>query len=129
MKYILRFLIFFHRWVGIALSVVFLLWFPSGIGMMYWGFPGVTAEDRLDHSPKLDPAKIVLSPEDAAEKAGIEPSPGQVRLNSFDGRPVYRFGGGGGRGGRNGRGRGGNGGLTPSCETLTSVGFADIKIS
>src|SRR5215472_11904463 len=71
MKYILRFLIFFHRWVGIALCVVFLLWFPSGIGMMYWGFPGVSAEDRLDHSPKLDPARIVLSPEEAAEKAGI----------------------------------------------------------
>jgi hypothetical protein len=30
-------------------------------------------------------------------RAGIErPSPAQTRLNSFDGRPVYRFGGGGG---------------------------------
>jgi hypothetical protein len=113
MTYILRFLIFFHRWVGIALCVVFLLWFPSGIGMMYWGFPGVSAEDRLDHSPKLDPAKIVLSPEEAAEKAGIEASPGQVRLNSFDGRPVYRFGGGGGRGGR----RGGDGGRIIYADT------------
>jgi len=103
-KYILRFLIFFHRWVGIALCVVFLLWFPSGIGMMYWGFPGVSAEDRLDRSPKLDPAKIALSPEQAAEKAGMQVNPGQVRLNSFDGRPVYRFGGGG-RGGRGGSGR------------------------
>src|SRR5262249_53006803 len=103
MKYILRFLIFFHRWVGIALSAVFLLWFPSGIGMMYWGFPGVSAEDRLDHSPKLDPSKILLSPEEAAGKAGLQASPAQVRLNSFDGRPVYRFGGGG-RGGRNGGG-------------------------
>jgi hypothetical protein len=104
MKYILRFLIFLHRWVGIALCVVFLLWFPSGIGMMYWGFPGVTAEDRLDHSPKLDPANIMLSPEEAAEKAGVQANPGQVRLNTFDGRPVYRFGGGG-RGGRGGGGR------------------------
>ena len=105
MKYILRFLIFFHRWVGIALCLVFLLWFPSGIGMMYWGYPSVSAEDRLDHSPKLDPAKIVLSPEEAAEKAGLQANAGQVRLNSFDGRPVYRFGGGGGRGGRGGGGR------------------------
>jgi hypothetical protein len=99
MKYILRFLIFFHRWVGIALCVVFLFWFPSGIGMMYWTFPGVSAEDRLDRSPKLDPAKIALSPEEAARKLGLQANPGQVRLNSFDGRPVYRFGGGG-RGGQ-----------------------------
>ena len=42
MKHILRFLIFFHRWVGIALCLVFLLWFPSGIGMMYWGYPSVS---------------------------------------------------------------------------------------
>ena len=104
MKYILRFLIFFHRWVGIALCVVFLLWFPSGIGMMYWSYPEVSAEDRLDRSPKLDPAKIVLSPEEAAGKAGAQANPGQIRLNSFDGRPVYRVGGGG-RGGRGGSAR------------------------
>lgn len=104
MKYILRFLIFFHRWIGVALCLVFLLWFPSGIGMMYWRFPEVTADDRLDHSPRLDPAKIALTPEEAAQKAGIQFAPAQVRLNSFDGRPVYRFGGGG-RGGRGGGNR------------------------
>jgi hypothetical protein len=103
-KYILRFLIFVHRWVGIALCVVFLFWFPSGIGMMYWSFPEVTADDRLDRSPKLDPAKISLSPEEAAEKAAVQANPTQVRLNSFDGRPVYRIGGGG-RGGRGGGAR------------------------
>src|SRR5262245_48780271 len=102
MKLILRFLIFVHRWVGIALCVVFLLWFPSGIGMMYWGFPEVTAADRLDRSPKLDAGKITLSPTEAAEKAGLQANPTQVRLNSFDGRPVYRLGGGG-RGGGGGR--------------------------
>ena len=106
MKYILRFLIFFHRWVGVALCVVFLFWFPSGIGMMYWTFPDVSAGDRLDRSPKLDPAKIMLSPEEAAEKAGLQANPTQIRLNSFDGRPVYRVSGGGaGRGGRGGGGR------------------------
>jgi hypothetical protein len=33
---VFKFLLFFHRWVGVALSALFLLWFPSGIGMMYW---------------------------------------------------------------------------------------------
>src|SRR6185503_6859873 len=98
---ILRSLIFVHRWVGIVLCLVFLLWFPSGIGMMYWTFPGVSPEDRLEHSPKLDPAKIALSPIEAAEKLGMQATPTQIRLNSFDGRPVYRIGGGrGGGGGR-----------------------------
>ncbi len=35
-----RSLIFVHRWLGVALSVVFLFWFVSGIVMMYWGMPG-----------------------------------------------------------------------------------------
>jgi hypothetical protein len=88
-----RSLIFIHRWLGVALCVIFLLWFPSGIGMMYWRFPTVTPEDRLERSPKLDPSKVVLSPIEAAAKVGIQPEPAQVRLNTFDGRPVYRFGG------------------------------------
>jgi hypothetical protein len=89
-----RSIIFVHRWLGVALCVLFLLWFPSGIGMMYWTFPSVTATDRLERAPALDPAEVVLSPVDAAATLGIE-RPGAVRLNSFDGRPVYRFSGGG----------------------------------
>lgn len=89
-----RSLIFVHRWLGVALCAIFLLWFPSGIGMMYWDFPSVSPGDRLERAPALDPSTIRLSPAEAAAKAGVEPS-SQVRLNTFDGRPVYRFGPGG----------------------------------
>ena len=88
-----RTLIFVHRWLGVALCLLFLLWFPSGIGMMYWDFPGVSAADRLQHAPALDASKIVLSPSAAYAKLELSDSdsPPQIRLNSFDGRPVYRF--------------------------------------
>lgn len=90
-----RSLIFLHRWLGVALCVLFLLWFPSGIGMMYWGnFPGVRPADRLQRSPALDGSTVVLAPAEAFAKSGLEQPAEQVRLNSFDGRPVYRFGGG-----------------------------------
>ncbi len=74
-----------------AVCLFFLMWFPSGIGMMYWDFPGVTGTDRLDRSPALDPSTIHLSPAEAF--AAIEPSqpPTAVHLNTFDGRPAYRF--------------------------------------
>ena len=94
-----RSLIFVHRWIGVALSVMFLLWFASGIVMMYWSFPEVTAEDRVTRLPTLDPARINLSPTVAMAALGREEPPAQVRLSSFDGRPVYRFGGGGRGGG------------------------------
>jgi hypothetical protein len=102
-----RSLIFVHRWLGVALSVIFILWFVSGIVMMYWTFPGISARDRLERALRLQPDQIRISPEQAAAAVGQEPSPNAIRLTSFDGRPVYRIGGGGGRGGGGGgRGRG-----------------------
>ena len=81
---------------------------------MYWGMPAVSARDRLERAPALDPATVKLSPLEAAESVGATPSPAQIRLNSFDGRPAYRFGAGGRgwgradrlRGHRRGAGRG-----------------------
>jgi hypothetical protein len=92
-----RLLIFVHRWLGVALCLLFLLWFPSGIGMMYWTFPSVSAADRLERSPVLDRSKVRFSPQEAYATLGDPDPPGQVRLTTFDGRPVYRFGAGRGR--------------------------------
>jgi hypothetical protein len=83
--------IFLHRWLGVALCLFFLLWFPSGIGMMYWEFPSVTADQRLERSTPLDAAAIRLLPAEAFAITGQTPPAAQVRLNTFDGRPVYRF--------------------------------------
>ena len=94
--FIKRSLIFVHRWLGIALCVVFLLWFPSGIGMMYWTYPDVSRDDRLERSPALDASKVKLSPAEALKVLGVDDDPGAIRLNTFDGRPAYRIGGFGG---------------------------------
>ena len=87
-----RFLIFLHRWLGVALCLLFLLWFASGIVMMYTDFPAVLAEDRLERSPALDASAVRLSPAEAAAKIDSRKRNGPIRLNTFDGRPVYRFG-------------------------------------
>ena len=78
-----------HRWMGVAFCLLFMWWFISGIFMMYWSYPEVSEEDRLARAPKLDAARVLLSPSEAAMKAGIEPS--AVRLTSYDGRPAYYF--------------------------------------
>src|SRR5215471_13459915 len=84
-------LIFIHRWLGVVLSTLFLLWFGSGIVMMYWDFPSVRDEDRIEHSQALDGAAIRLSPMEAYAVLGVRQPPSSARLNVFDGRPVYRF--------------------------------------
>ena len=57
---------------------------------MYWSYPSVDSADRLEHAVSIDPARVRLSPHEAAESAGV-PLPAPVALNTFDGRPVYRF--------------------------------------
>ena len=85
-------LIFVHRWLGVVLCLLFLLWFPSGFVMMYWDYPSIKPADRLAHLAPLDPSTIKISATDAAAKAEIQ-APGSVRLTTFAGRPIYRFGG------------------------------------
>lgn len=84
-------LIFVHRWMGVALCLVFLLWFASGIVMMYWDYPRVTAVDHLQHLPPLDASRIRLSLLEAYERLELKRPPDQAFLTTFDGRPAYRF--------------------------------------
>ena len=91
MRLLKRALIFVHRWLGVALCLLFLLWFPSGIVMMYWSFPEVSSRDRLERAPALDPSAIKLTPGEAFAKLNADPPPTDARLDTFDGRPIYEF--------------------------------------
>ena len=89
-----RALVAAHRWLGVALSLNLLVWFVSGIGMMYWDFPSVSGADRLGRSSVLDGNAIRVSLPEAFDAAGFQ-SADEVRLDTFDGRPVYRLRSGG----------------------------------
>jgi hypothetical protein len=80
-----------HRWMGVAFCLLFAWWFVSGIFMMYWDYPAVSAADRLARAPILDPSQVKLSAADAWAKVGSDQTPNSIRLASFDGRPAYRF--------------------------------------
>jgi len=86
-----RALIFVHRWMGVCFCLLFLSWFASGIVLMYWDYPSVSAADRLNRSPALDASRIRLSPQEAYARLQNDIPPDQVKLDMFDGQPVYRF--------------------------------------
>lgn len=86
-------LIYLHRWTGIVFGLVFVVWFVSGVAMIYVGMPHLSTRERLGHVPPLDLATATVSPAEAARRHEL--SPGRLRVDMFhDGRPVYRFAGG-----------------------------------
>ena len=110
-----RWIVYVHRWLGIAGGVLFVAWFVSGVVMMYARMPGMANEERLARAPALDLASVTLSPLDAAQAAGLAPddkalaelAPAagknraprpaasgveRVRIGMLGDRPVYRFG-------------------------------------
>src|SRR5262245_37848232 len=80
-----KFLILTHRYLGIVLSAFFVVWFVSGIGMMYTGgMPTLTPKDRLERLAPIDFGAIKLTPSEQGEN---------ITLLTAMGRPAYRIDG------------------------------------
>jgi uncharacterized iron-regulated membrane protein len=87
-----RLLVLTHRYLGIPLSIVFVVWFISGIVMMYTrGFPTTSENDRLAASAPVDFAALHLSAEAAWSQAGMSGTPESIRLDSLMNRPLWTF--------------------------------------
>ncbi len=85
-----RLLILTHRYLGIPLSVLFVLWFVTGIAMIYvGGMPTLSAEARLERLPELDLAAVRVAPAEAAAQAAS--GFGRATLTTVLDRPAYRF--------------------------------------
>jgi len=86
-------LIYSHRWLGIGLGVMFVVWSISGIVLMYAGLPRLTAAERLWRMEALDLGRLAVSPMEAAKAAGLigKKTPARLRVDMMDGRPVYRL--------------------------------------
>jgi len=85
-----RVLVYSHRWLGIAGGLLFIVWFVSGIVMMYARMPALDPVERLGRLPAIAPASIRVPPPAAADV-----TLSAISLSSLEGRPVYRLSSGG----------------------------------
>ena len=93
MKLLRKSLILAHRYMGIALSLLVVMWFATGIVMMYaGGMPRLTPQTRIERLPGLDLSAVRLTAADAAERAGLRNPPARALLLSVMNRPAYRLG-------------------------------------
>jgi hypothetical protein len=81
--------IYSHRWLGILVGLVFVAWCVSGIVLMYYGVPHLTAGERLMRLPPLDLSTVRVPPADAAAHA--QGRPFRLRISMHGSRPVYRI--------------------------------------
>ncbi|MGJ4944992.1 PepSY domain-containing protein [Bradyrhizobium sp. HKCCYLS1011] len=86
-----RWLYISHRWVGIVTCLLFVMWFTSGVVMMYVAFPNLSDKERLAALPDIAWERVVLSPDDAMKAAGATRFPRDLRLSMLADEPVYRL--------------------------------------
>lgn len=76
-----------HRWLGIGGCLLMLLWFVSGMVMLFVGYPKLTPGERLAALPVLDGTHAVLGL--SALPAAVQAEPESVALTTLRGEPAY----------------------------------------
>lgn len=77
-----------HRWLGVAMCLFFLMWFISGIVMMYVAFPSLTPQERLAGLPNLNAKAVLFAPHSLIEEVGAD-NVSSLRLTTLLNRPAY----------------------------------------
>ena len=75
----MRALILLHRWLGVSFSLLFAMWFSTGIVMHFIPFPGLTEAERIDGLTPIDPSQGPYDPPAAVNASGIKDAT-RVRL-------------------------------------------------
>lgn len=87
----MRYLHLIHRWLGIGLGLFVLLWFLSGLVMLFVSYPELTQSERIEKAAPIDLSMVKLSAQQAWLSLNVPSEPDQVRLGVLAGRPLYRF--------------------------------------
>jgi PepSY-associated TM region len=85
-----KFLVFLHRWLGVCGCLLFLVWFVSGIVMMYVEMPELSEQQRLAALPVLDAPRAQVSAQQAIERAHLL-GVASIKLTSLFGRPAWQL--------------------------------------
>lgn len=86
-----RWLYLLHRWLGIAACLLFLIWFVSGLVMVYVPFPALTEQERIAGLPEIDWARVTVSAPEAERLASPAAPPEAMTLEMTGDGPVWRI--------------------------------------
>jgi uncharacterized iron-regulated membrane protein len=82
----IRWLVLFHRWLGIVFGLLFAMWFLTGAVLHFVPYPALPEAERLARSPRVDLSRVAI---EAAAATRRLPDASGVRLVEVLGRPTY----------------------------------------
>jgi len=85
-----QWLYWFHRWLGIITCLLCVMWFISGLVMLYVPYPSWKDEERVANLPAVAVERVSITPDEAIAVAGIRSFPSTFRLEMLGPEPVYR---------------------------------------
>lgn len=91
MRRVLRALVLIHRYAGIAMCMLFAMWFASGIVMLFVPYPVLTTAERMHGMKPLDLGKCCVSAAAAYAQSGLKQPPERMRLIMVLDRPVFQL--------------------------------------
>ena len=93
-----------HRVLGLVLSILFLVWFLSGMVMMYRTYPSVSEQQRMAHAERLKECEAIsslqmpqgLSALSLQQVAGrpiflMSTAEGESQVDALTGKPIESF--------------------------------------
>lgn len=87
----LRLLVLLHRYLGIALCLLFAMWFASGTVMVFVPYPELQSAERYAGMQPLDVSHCCVDLATAFTRSGLLDAPQQVRLTMVGARPAFHF--------------------------------------
>lgn len=81
-----RYFYLLHRWLGITLCLFMVMWFFSGMVMMYVGYPKLSNLERLAHLPRLTQLSCCA---DLNTLLKMRDKPDAVRLTTVNGKARF----------------------------------------
>lgn len=91
MKQLKKIIISLHRYLGISLCVLFLVWFLSGFVMLYARFPYLENNEKLKQQTSLLESKFFIPVNSVYTALNEGDTMQSLRMEILYKRPVYRF--------------------------------------
>lgn len=89
-----RWVVLAHLYLGVLFSLLFVMWFASGVVLMYSPYPAITPAQKLRAMPVLDCRRCTVTALAALATAGLDDSDATLRtmrLGMLGSRPVWRM--------------------------------------